>query len=66
MEKIVILGGGLAGLSSAWHLENVGYNDYQLFEMESRVGGLARSEEVDGFTFDYTGQPIQVSHIYLR
>ena len=55
MGSIVILGGGLAGLSTAWHLEKAGYDNYHLFEKESRVGGLTRSENVDGFTFDYTG-----------
>jgi protoporphyrinogen oxidase len=55
MGSIVILGGGLTGLSTAWHLKQAGYDIYQLFEKESRVGGLTRSESVDGFTFDYTG-----------
>jgi len=55
MGSIVILGGGLAGLSTAWHLQKAGYNNYHLFEKESRIGGLTRSETVDGFTFDYTG-----------
>lgn len=55
MGSIIILGGGLAGLSTAWHLKKAGYNNYHLFEKESRVGGLTRSEIVNGFTFDYTG-----------
>jgi protoporphyrinogen oxidase len=53
--KIVILGGGLAGLSTLWHLQQAGYDKSFLFEQEARVGGLTRSETVDGFTFDYTG-----------
>lgn len=53
--SVVVLGGGLAGLSTLWHLEKAGYDRCQLFEKESRVGGLTRSEEVNGFTFDYTG-----------
>ncbi len=55
MGSIVILGGGLAGLSTAWHLKKSGYDNFHLFEKESRIGGLTRSEIVDGFTFDYTG-----------
>jgi UDP-galactopyranose mutase len=55
MGSIVILGGGLAGLSTAWHLKKNGYDNFHLFEKESRVGGLTRSEKVDGFSFDYTG-----------
>ena len=52
---VVVLGGGLAGLSTLWHLQRAGYDSSFLFEKESRVGGLARSEDVAGFTFDYTG-----------
>jgi protoporphyrinogen oxidase len=52
---VAVLGGGLAGLSALWHLQRAGYDNCYLFEKESRVGGLTRSEEVNGFTFDYTG-----------
>jgi protoporphyrinogen oxidase len=52
---IVVLGGGLTGLSTLWHLQKAGYDHCHLFEKESRVGGLTRSEQVDGFTFDHTG-----------
>jgi protoporphyrinogen oxidase len=51
----VVLGGGLAGLSALWHLQQAGHCDSHLFEKESRVGGLTRSEQLNGFTFDYTG-----------
>jgi len=49
MAKNVILGAGLAGLSAAYHLGE----DYEIFEKQDRVGGLCRSETLDGFTFDY-------------
>ena len=55
MKPVVILGGGLAGLSTALHLERAGWRDYRLLEKDSRIGGMTRSESVDGFTFDYTG-----------
>ena len=51
----MVLGGGLAGLSALWHLQQLGHTDSHLFEKESRVGGLTRSEQLNGFTFDYTG-----------
>ncbi len=54
-HAIVVLGGGLAGLSALWHLQQSGCPDCHLFEKESRVGGLTRSEQLNGFTFDYTG-----------
>ena len=49
---IVIVGAGLAGLSTAYHLNGA---PYRLFEREHEVGGLCRSYSKDGFTFDYTG-----------
>jgi protoporphyrinogen oxidase len=52
---IVILGAGLAGLSTAYHLRRAGRRDIALHEREERPGGLCRSEARDGFTFDHTG-----------
>lgn len=49
---ILIVGAGLAGLSTAYHLSGV---PYRLYEREQEVGGLCRSYKKDGFTFDYTG-----------
>lgn len=49
MEKVVILGAGLSGLSAAYHLRE----NYEIFEKEEKVGGLCRSIKVDGFLFDY-------------
>src|SRR5437016_4070971 len=50
--KIVIIGGGLAGLSAGHHLAEY---DPVVFEKETAVGGLCRSFSQDGFTFDCTG-----------
>lgn len=66
MADIVILGGGLTGLSVAYHLEQQGYHDYKLFEKEERVGGLCRSLQGDGFTFDYTGHLLHISDPYFK
>ena len=49
---ILIVGAGLAGLSTAYHLSGL---PYRLYEREQEVGGLCRSYKKDGFTFDYTG-----------
>ena len=40
---VIIVGGGVAGLSAAWRLEGAGFRDYRLLEMESGVGGTSRS-----------------------
>ncbi len=52
----VILGGGLTGLSCAYRLKG----DYIVIEKESEVGGLCRSMEKDGFTFDCTGHLLHI------
>ncbi|MEM7052359.1 MAG: FAD-dependent oxidoreductase [Acidobacteriota bacterium] len=49
----VILGGGLAGLSAAYTFQQAGESHWRVFERESRVGGLARSMERDGYLFDF-------------
>ena len=47
----VIAGGGLAGLSCAQALGSA----FTLLEAEDRVGGLARTDIVQGFSFDFSG-----------
>ncbi len=47
----LIVGGGLAGLSCAREL-GAGFT---LLEAEDRLGGLCRTDLVDGFSFDWTG-----------
>ncbi|MBM3804009.1 MAG: hypothetical protein FJW26_17045 [Acidimicrobiia bacterium] len=61
-----ILGGGLAGLSTLWHLQRSGHERSHLFEKNSRVGGLTRSEHIDGFTFDYTGHLLHFKNEAVR
>ena len=50
---ILIIGGGLAGLSAAAALE--GKKDYLVAERENRPGGLAATLQKGGFHFDYSG-----------
>jgi protoporphyrinogen oxidase len=54
---IVILGGGLAGLATAYFLRDV---PHVVLEAEAVPGGLCRSRTVDGFVFDYTGHLLHV------
>ena len=49
---IVILGGGLAGLATAYFLRDA---PHVVLEADATPGGLCRSREVEGFVFDYTG-----------
>ncbi len=66
MAEIVIIGAGLTGLSTAYHLEKLGFTDYKLFEKEAEVGGLCRSVYQDGFTFDYTGHLLHINDNYFK
>lgn len=59
-SKIVILGAGLAGLSTAYHLKK----DYEIYEKEGDVGGLCRSKNINGFTFDYDGHLLHFKNRY--
>jgi protoporphyrinogen oxidase len=63
MKKVVVIGGGLAGASAAYHLLE---HDPILFERESSVGGLCRSFRQDGFTFDCTGHLIHLRNQYVK
>lgn len=40
---VVIVGGGVAGLSAAWRLLRAGVNDFVLLELEGSPGGTSRS-----------------------
>jgi protoporphyrinogen oxidase len=51
MEPIVILGAGLAGLSTAHFLQR----PWHLIEKSERVGGLIKTEVLEGCSFDATG-----------
>ena len=60
----IILGGGITGLSVAYHLKN---KNYVLLEKEHFVGGLCKSvADKNGFTYDYTGHLLHIKNIYVK
>ncbi len=55
--SIGILGGGLSGLAIGYHLRD----NFEIIEKEERPGGLLRSQNADGYTFDIGGSHILFS-----
>ncbi len=49
---IIIVGGGVAGLTCAHLLDRAGHTTVTLFEASDAVGGRVRSDTVDGYTLD--------------
>ncbi len=62
--QTLILGAGLTGLSTAYHLQKLGQTDYLLAERESTPGGLCKSVYKNGFTFDYAGHLLHLHTPY--
>jgi phytoene dehydrogenase-like protein len=50
-RKIVVIGGGIAGLCAAVYARKCGY-EVELLEMHDAAGGLATSWRRDGYTFE--------------
>lgn len=52
MKDVVIIGGGLAGLSAAWQLR---HHDILLLESDERIGGRVRSERRGDYWLNWGG-----------
>src|SRR6185437_9835219 len=59
--RTLILGGGMSGLSCAYHLKT---DDYLLVERSDEPGGLSRSVLHEGFVFDHTGHLLHLRNPY--
>lgn len=71
--RTLILGGGLTGLSTAYHLDQraaqqgrPAVGDYLLVERDARLGGLTRTEVVRGYHFDHTGHWLHLRHAEMK
>jgi len=62
MKRIVILGAGPTGLGAGYRLNEIGYDNWDVYEMNPYVGGLSASFKDDkGFWWDIGGH-ILFSH----
>ena len=60
-KKVIVVGGGCAGLSAAWNLEKKGW-DVQVYESESRVGGRMKVYKENGYLIDEYAQFVHPSY----
>jgi protoporphyrinogen oxidase len=58
--SIVIVGGGVAGLSAAWELRRRGTTDFIVLELDKTVGGNARSGENDVSAYPWAAHYVPV------
>lgn len=63
MEPVVVLGAGLAGLGTAHFL---GDRSWCVVEKAERVGGLIKTEVIEGFLFDATGHWLHLRDPEIR
>lgn len=61
---VLILGGGLGGLSTAYHLNKFCGLSSLVVEKRGTVGGTAGSVKQNGFIFDYTGHLLHLHDPY--
>jgi hypothetical protein len=59
-HAVVIIGGGIAGLSAAWRLHNRGFKDFVLLEMNQQPGGNSRWSENEITAFPWGAHYVPV------
>ena len=65
-KKIVIIGAGPAGLGAAYRLQELGYQNWEIYEKDDYIGGLAASFKDDmGFVWDVGGHVLFSRYRYF-
>ena len=62
-QKIVVIGGGIGGLSVAARLAKLGHH-LSLYEASDRLGGKCRTETFDGYSFDIGPSLLTLPAVY--
>jgi len=68
-RSVVIVGGGIAGLSAAWRLHKKGFTDFVLLEMNEQAGGNSRWGENEITAYPWAAHYVPVpgpKAIYVR
>ena len=63
MEKVIIIGAGIGGLSTAIRLLSKGFN-VEILEKQNNVGGKVNQLNEDGHKFDLTASVLINPNIY--
>lgn len=68
MTRLIVVGGGVAGVSAAWHAVHDGPSGTEvvLLDAETRLGGKIRTEVVDGEPFDVGADAWLSIHPWFR
>ncbi len=53
-QRVLVIGGGPAGLTAAFELQQAGY-PVAVFEKDERVGGISRTDQYKGYRYDIGG-----------
>jgi hypothetical protein len=64
-KSVVVIGGGLAGLSAAVTLQEAG-REVEIFEGSDRVGGRVATDHIDGFILDRGFQLINAGYPEIK
>lgn len=59
-HRVIIVGGGMAGLSAAWRLRQQGIEDFVVLELGKRAGGTAISGESGSFRYPWGAHYVPV------
>jgi len=68
-HKVVIVGGGIAGLSAAWRLNRRGFHDFVLLEMNAQPGGNSRWGENEITVYPWAAHYVPIpgpKAVYVR
>jgi len=57
MEKVIVVGSGISGLSTAYRLKKLGY-DVIVYEKDDEIGGNIKTRSESGYTFELGPQTI--------
>ena len=64
-KKVVVIGGGLGGISSAICMANAGY-EVDLYEQNKHIGGKVNRLEIDDYGFDLGPSILTMPKIFQR